>query len=322
MQLPLDSIRRDGGTQPRDSIIEEAVMQYAEAMADGATFPPVTVFYDGESYWLADGFHRWAAHVQAGLEEIAVDVRQGTVRDAILHSVGANADHGFRRTNEDKRRAVLKLLEDSQWRQNSDNWIAQTCRVDHKTVTRIRDDLGIPKSDIRTGRDGRTINTANIGGWDNRDPEMPPFLDRNAPAVWECDICGHRNGTDRAECANCHNGEAVFDKGQFADVESKLPTRQEALKRSQETGMAVLGRDGKYHADVPQDRRDRLDLWFAVKNAVWAMSELNADATAIINSVPPYQRAEFRERLTRAVTVIDAVQTQWEKEYGASFAAE
>jgi hypothetical protein len=36
-------------------------------------------------------------------------------RDAILFSVSANGTHGQRRTNEDKRRAVLCLLNDPEW---------------------------------------------------------------------------------------------------------------------------------------------------------------------------------------------------------------
>ena len=37
---------------------------------------------------------------------------KGTQRDAILWSISANATHGLRRTNEDKRRAVTRLLQD------------------------------------------------------------------------------------------------------------------------------------------------------------------------------------------------------------------
>ena len=40
------------------------------------------------------------------------EVRTGSLRDAILHAVGANATHGLRRSNADKRRAVAILLED------------------------------------------------------------------------------------------------------------------------------------------------------------------------------------------------------------------
>jgi ParB-like chromosome segregation protein Spo0J len=81
-------------------------------MRDGAQFPPLVVLHDGEAYWLAEGFHRFNAAREAELETIACEVRSGSLRDAILHSAGANATHGLRRTNADKRRAVSILLED------------------------------------------------------------------------------------------------------------------------------------------------------------------------------------------------------------------
>jgi hypothetical protein len=37
------------------------VQNYADALEEGANFPPVTLFYDGSAYWLADGFHCTAA---------------------------------------------------------------------------------------------------------------------------------------------------------------------------------------------------------------------------------------------------------------------
>jgi hypothetical protein len=47
-------------------------------------------------------------------------------RGPLLHAVGANARHGLRRTNADKRRAVELLLADAEWAAKSSNWIAQT----------------------------------------------------------------------------------------------------------------------------------------------------------------------------------------------------
>ena len=68
-------------------------------------------------------------------------MRQGGLRDAILHSAGANAAHGLRRSNADKRRAVLMLLEDVEWSQWSDREIARRCAVHHELVGRLRADL-------------------------------------------------------------------------------------------------------------------------------------------------------------------------------------
>lgn len=142
MALRIDQIRTDGGTQSRAAINEATVAEYAEAMADENTvFPPVVVYFDGRDHWLADGFHRLEAWKRIGRTEIPVDVRQGDRRRAILHSVAANTAHGLRRTNEDKRRAVLTLLEDDEWRQWSDSEIARRCVVSQPFVGKMREAL-------------------------------------------------------------------------------------------------------------------------------------------------------------------------------------
>ena len=140
--MNLDHIRIDGGTQSRVLIDEQVVTDYAELYRSGVTLPPVTVFFDGTTHWLADGFHRYWANKKINCDYVYADVRQGTQRDAILYSVGANTDHGLRRTNADKRKAVLMMLEDDEWMQWSDHEIARRCGVDHKTVTKHRASLG------------------------------------------------------------------------------------------------------------------------------------------------------------------------------------
>ena len=173
--MRIDDIRTDGGTQPRDAIDTDVVSEYADAMRFGVEFPAVTVFYDGDQYWLADGFHRLSAARQAGLNEINADVHQGSRRDAILHSVGANSSHGLRRTNADKRRAVMALLNDDEWRAWSDREIARRCAVNDKTVGNIRRELSAENPQINTPRkverNGTTYtqNTANIGKRDSLD---------------------------------------------------------------------------------------------------------------------------------------------------------
>ncbi|MCK4602822.1 MAG: hypothetical protein KAU28_10180 [Phycisphaerae bacterium] len=178
--LKLDQIRIDGGTQPRVAIDQGIVDEYAEKYSNGVDFKPVIVFFDGATYWLADGFHRYWANKRIDCDYIFANVHQGTQRDAILYSVGANATHGLRRTNADKRKAVLTMLTDTKVSLNddgnpwSDSEIARRCAVDHKTVKKHRDSIhtwefpSMEEGDRRTflhHKTGKptTMRTGNIG---------------------------------------------------------------------------------------------------------------------------------------------------------------
>ena len=134
-------------------------------------------FFDGQDYWLADGFHRLHAALKAKLTQLAVEVRQGIRREAVLYSVGANALYGLRRTNSDKQRAVETLLRDQEWRQWSDNAIAKTCGVSQPFVGKSRAKLFPTYNGYKLDHkslDGRTRNTANIGNSTNGNQHFSP----------------------------------------------------------------------------------------------------------------------------------------------------
>lgn len=167
-EIKIDLIRIDGGTQPRASINESLVADYAEHVSE---LPPLSVFFDGKDYWLADGFHRYHAHRRAGSKTVAINVHKGTQRDAILYSVGANATHGLRRSNEDKRNAVETLLKDAEWVKWPQSKIAETCCVSREFVNRVAADIEPAScdrsqdSDRTVTRNGKTYqqNVTNIG---------------------------------------------------------------------------------------------------------------------------------------------------------------
>lgn len=162
--LELDQIRIDGGTQSRVELNQETVAEYAQACKDGAAFPPVSVFFDGASYWLADGFHRYFGARDAGESAIAVQVINGTQRDAVLYSLKANATHGLKRTNADKRKAVETLLNDAEWSKWSSREIARAADVSESLVRHLRENADTPATRI-VERHGKTYtqNTSNIG---------------------------------------------------------------------------------------------------------------------------------------------------------------
>lgn len=164
MRLPISKIRRDGGTQPRAGIDPSIVAEYAEVLAGGGTLPAAEVVYDGQSYWLWDGYHRLAAAESVGETEYDAYVTSGTRRDAVLKSVGANADHGLRRTNEDKRRAVETLLRDPEWSQWSDREIARQCKVSNQFVSNLRKELSVNGGQMRVVRRGDQVYKQDVSG--------------------------------------------------------------------------------------------------------------------------------------------------------------
>lgn len=140
-QLSLKDLRQDGGTQPRVELDRVVIHEYARRMKEGDVFPPVIAFFDGEHYWLADGFHRVAGANELGEDTISAEIRDGTQRDALLYAVGANATHGLPRSNADKRRAVALVLADKEGRRWSDRRVAKQCAVSPPLVASVREEL-------------------------------------------------------------------------------------------------------------------------------------------------------------------------------------
>jgi len=155
--LPLDSINIYSGTQTRVQTTDEAIESYADEMAQGTVFPPITVYYDGSTYWLADGFHRYLAAKRLERPAIPADVHPGGRTDALRHALGANSTNGVYRSNADKRNAVEIALEE--WPDLANPVLAEICRVSADLVRRtrgvmIQNGKIVPAGKV-TGRDGK-----------------------------------------------------------------------------------------------------------------------------------------------------------------------
>ena len=113
------------------------------------------------------------ARVSAGQRRPGADlgavIHEGTQRDAVLFSVGANATHRRQRTNADKRKAVLTLLADAEWSGWSAREIARRCAVHPSYVDKLRAESSLPivGSEPRTYTTkhgtNATMQTENIG---------------------------------------------------------------------------------------------------------------------------------------------------------------
>jgi transposase-like protein len=151
--LYLDDIRIDGNTQVRCKIDEATVADYADAILAGDRFPPVVVFHDGTTIWLADGFNRYHAHRKAQKATIAAQVKPGTQSDAAWYALGANRVNGTRLTNEDKARAVKRALQLRPGTSNRE--IAEYVGVSGHLVEKYRDGLQAGGAESRQGKDGK-----------------------------------------------------------------------------------------------------------------------------------------------------------------------
>jgi hypothetical protein len=156
-KITLDQIDIHGGTQTRVKTNEEAIESYAEEMNNGTVFPPITLFFDGATYWLADGFHRYLAAKRIGVPAITAEVKAGGRVDALRHALGSNATNGVYRTNADKRNAAAIALEE--WPGLANPVLADICRVSTDLVRTCRRELEqagkIARPERVIGRDGK-----------------------------------------------------------------------------------------------------------------------------------------------------------------------
>lgn len=164
--INLLDIKLNKQTQSRTAINQDVVSDYCDLMLDGVEFPAITLFFDGIDYYLVDGYHRYFASKKAGLKEMSAQVMNGSLRDAILYAVGVNNAHGLQRSHDDKRKAVMTLLDDLEWSEWSDAAIARHCNVSAMTVGRVRKSLNIEQTDKKfINRHGNesVMQTGNLG---------------------------------------------------------------------------------------------------------------------------------------------------------------
>lgn len=169
----ISAIQFDSATQVRAEINNDVVNDYAAAMAANVAFPPAELFSDGQKFWIGDGWHRLLAAQRNGDVTFPCNVQPGGRQAAIKHSLGANATHGLKRSNADKRKAVTMALK--LYAELSDRALADICAVTNPFVAKIRAEVLTVSTSTpthRTGSDGksypatqpaRPVSLANAG---------------------------------------------------------------------------------------------------------------------------------------------------------------
>jgi uncharacterized ParB-like nuclease family protein len=188
-EISLDSIEwRDMSTFVRCGMDGDQVENLQAAYEAGEDVPPVDLFSEKvqsedatgiESrvrYYIGDGWHRFHAAREIGREVIPALVHSGGKREALRFALGANAAHGLRRTNRDKRKAVEVALRE--FPNLSNRAIAELCRVGPSMVNGVRPQLPDSGSS-RVGKDGkvRRVDAAGPVSIANGQPTQLDFFE-------------------------------------------------------------------------------------------------------------------------------------------------
>jgi hypothetical protein len=67
--------------QPPENLIEPVVLEYVERMKRHEKLEPILVCFDGERYFLKDGFHRVEAARRLKRRKITANVTRGTLEE-------------------------------------------------------------------------------------------------------------------------------------------------------------------------------------------------------------------------------------------------
>lgn len=143
--LHLAKIKVESWLQPRDALDPEAIADYTRVFKTckdkESPFPPWRVYLIDGKHYLTRGFHRVVAAKAANRTTHSCEVFKGTRQEALIDAASSNADNGVRRTNKDKRRAVLMLLTSSDAPEWSNRFIAKMTHTTHELVNRVAKEL-------------------------------------------------------------------------------------------------------------------------------------------------------------------------------------
>ncbi len=160
--INLSSIVADPTLQPRIGGLDLDHIKTLEVVAEA--WPPVKVIEQDGSFLLVDGFHRFAAAQNLGLETINAEVLP-LPEDGDLFGLAfaLNAVHGRPLTLSDRRAFAARLLEAHP--ELSEREIARRAGLVQPTIAKIRQELEgqdvIQPTDTRVGRDGRSYTVAH-----------------------------------------------------------------------------------------------------------------------------------------------------------------
>jgi hypothetical protein len=187
--LDLMLLTLDPGVQPRAALDQGVVVEYSEALEQGAVFPPLLVVETPSEFLLVDGWHRRAAAQRLGVDNLPARIMRASADVAIELMAQCNAKHGHRRTQADLTKVVAMLTALPRWKQATDASIAAHCGVSRQAAQRARALSCPPEQDTEVPEiiDGEPVIEPDetLSGGTFVSPEPPPRVVRRGCQTYE-----------------------------------------------------------------------------------------------------------------------------------------
>lgn len=298
IELELDRITVDDAISCRDVLDETAIQHYGLAMVEGRwdwarPEAPLTVFFDGERYWLADGFHRERGARRAEIATVVVEVHEGGRREAELYAAGSNKYHGVPRTNGTKRNAVLRALQAKEYAGWTQVQIAASCGVSQQYVSAIAAKMSNREhnscirdlsSDEKAGIEAETAEPKHLVEDDAREAvERAPRAEPQLPEL-RTDVAAEEAAREATEGTPWAEPQRQMLPAAAA-VGEECPTPKRTRRRRRKSPARASGRAGRgvaaaaaAEAEDPEEAAWRAERALALRSmmVVSAVGRLNA----------------------------------------------
>ena len=158
----------DPRMQMRDEVNIERAEEYASEIVAILDEHPIQVINVtdalGESSYIVDGFHRYHAARIAGLNEINIEIMEGTLDEALMFSRCVNFTHGLNTSGGEKKAAINALRKYApDFGYDSSrvvDWLNEICGINRNTAKNNSSDW---INEIKQKRDAKIIELASKG---------------------------------------------------------------------------------------------------------------------------------------------------------------
>jgi ParB-like chromosome segregation protein Spo0J len=141
-EIELDKLEAPGATS-RARVETALVGSFADLMTMGVKLPPLEVYFDGTTFWLADGFHRVAAARKLNRTTMPAMVMPGDKMRALLALLAANKAS---RSDDDKRHVAHLALTDPLLKTWNNQQLSEHIGVGQDLIQRVRRSVGFAEA--------------------------------------------------------------------------------------------------------------------------------------------------------------------------------